>query len=69
MVTRTKESISCCRLHCGKAREAADKIAANGDYDLIFVDLPGTVEPSGVFRTIINMDYVLTPTTPDLIIM
>ena len=52
-----------------KAREAADELAANGDYDLIFVDLPGTVESTGVFRTIVNMDYVLTPTTPDLIIM
>lgn len=30
-----------------KAREAADKLAANGDYDLIFVDLPGTVESTG----------------------
>lgn len=52
-----------------KAREAADDLAANGDYDLILVDLPGTVESTGVFRTIVNMDYVLTPTTPDLIIM
>ena len=52
-----------------KAREAADELAASGDYDLIFVDLPGTVESTGVFRTIVNMDYVLTPTTPDLIIM
>ena len=31
-----------------KAREAADAIAASGDYDLIFVDLPGTVESTGV---------------------
>lgn len=52
-----------------KAREAADKLAASGDYDLIFVDLPGTVESTGVFRTIVNMDYVLTPTILDLIIM
>lgn len=52
-----------------KAREAADTIAASGDYDLIFVDLPGTVESTGVFRTIVNMDYVLTPTIPDLIVM
>lgn len=64
-----EESLSYCRSHCGKAREAADELAANGDYDLIFVDLPGTVESTGVFRTIVNMDYVLTPTTPDLIIM
>lgn len=27
-----------------KAREAADGLAASGNYDLIFVDLPGTVE-------------------------
>ncbi len=52
-----------------KAREAADELAASGDYDLIIVDLPGTVESTGVFRTIINMDYVLTPTIPDLIVM
>lgn len=30
-----------------KAREAADELAASGDYDLIFVDLPGTVESTG----------------------
>lgn len=45
------------------------RLAASGDYDLIFVDLPGTVESTGVFRTIVNMDYVLTPTVPDLIVM
>lgn len=27
-----------------KAREAADGLAASGNYDLIFVDLSGTVE-------------------------
>ena len=52
-----------------KAREAADELAASGDYDLIFVDLPGTVESTGVFRTIVYLDYVLAPTTSDLIIM
>ena len=52
-----------------KAREAADRLAASGDYDLIIVDLPGSVESAGVFRTIVNMDYVLTPTVPDLIVM
>lgn len=50
----------------GKPRTS---LPPSGDYDLIFVDLPGTVESTGVFRTIVNMDYVLTPTTPDLIIM
>ena len=40
-----------------------------GDYDLIFVDLPGTVESTGVFRTIVNMDYVLYSHRSDLIVM
>ena len=52
-----------------KAREAADKLAEEHVLDIVFVDLPGTVESTGVFRTIVNMDYVLTPSLPDLIVM
>ena len=52
-----------------KAREAADKLAEEHVLDIVFVDLPGTVESTGVFRTIVNMDYVLTPSIPDLIVM
>lgn len=39
-----------------KARDAADKLAKEGDYDLIIVDLPGTVNSRGVFNTIVNSD-------------
>lgn len=32
------------------ARDAAEKLKKNGDYDLIVVDLPGTVNSSGVIQ-------------------
>ena len=51
------------------ARQTADELAAGGDYDLIIVDLPGTVNSRGVLNTIVNMDYVLTPIVPDRIVM
>ena len=47
------------------ARDAAEKLMNNGNYDLIIVDLPGTVNSSGVINTIVNMDYVITPIIPD----
>ncbi len=51
------------------ARETADKLVESGDYDLIIVDLPGTVNSAGVISTIVNMDYVITPIVPDRIVM
>lgn len=36
---------------------------------MIVVDLPGTVNSSGVINTIVNMDYVITPIIPDRIVM
>ena len=51
------------------ARDAAGKLMKSGNYDLIIVDLPGTVNSSGVINTIVNMDYVLTPIIPDRIVM
>ena len=50
------------------ARDAAEKLMNNGNYDLIIVDLPGTVNSSGVINTIVNMDYVITPIIPDRIV-
>lgn len=38
-------------------------------YDLVLVDLPGTMNSQGVFTTIVNMDYVLTPIIPDRMAM
>lgn len=51
------------------AHDAAEKLMKNGSYDLVIVDLPGTVNSSGVISTIINMDYVITPIIPDRIVM
>ena len=65
MRERDKKAISAAE----KAREAADKLAEKENLDIVFVDLPGTVQSTGVFRTIVNMDYVLTPSIPDLIVM
>lgn len=44
-------------------------IEAIPDLDIILVDLPGSLSSDGVFKTIINMDYVLTPIVADRIVM
>lgn len=45
------------------AKETACKFIDRSEvsYDLALFDLPGTVNTTGVFQTIINMDYVFTP--------
>lgn len=53
-----------------KARDAIDKLLGeNGELDIILVDLPGSATSGGIFSTIINMDYVLTPVVADRMIM
>lgn len=54
-----------------QARETADKLIEESKehYDLVIIDLPGTVKSQGVFRTIVNMDYVVTPITADRMVM
>ena len=32
-------------------------------YDLVLTDLPGTVNAAGVFRSLVNMDYLFVPVT------
>lgn len=53
--------------------EARTKIGelleVNPNLDIILVDLPGSLSSEGVFKTIINMDYVLTPIVADRIVM
>jgi cellulose biosynthesis protein BcsQ len=41
----------------------------NRDYDVIFVDLPGSISSKGVLQTIVHMDYVLTPIVADRMVM
>lgn len=54
-----------------QAREVADQFIRDKwqNYDLILSDLPGTMEAAGVFRTILNMDFVLTPIIADRMVM
>ena len=38
-------------------------------YDLVLVDLPGTVNATGVFQSIVNMDYLFVPVTQNRMVM
>lgn len=51
------------------AREVAANLAAKGAYDVIFIDMPGTMDANGVLPTIFSSDYVLTPIVADNIVM
>lgn len=44
-------------------------MAAKADFDIVFIDLPGSMDISGVLQTIFNVDYVLTPIAADNFVM
>jgi cellulose biosynthesis protein BcsQ len=54
-----------------RAREDAEAFLKSSPeyYDLVIVDLPGTVNSQGVFTAIVNMDYVITPIIADRMVM
>jgi cellulose biosynthesis protein BcsQ len=54
-----------------QARDAADNFleASGAAIDVVFFDLPGTVNARGIFKSIINMDCVFTPIVPDRMAM
>lgn len=54
-----------------EAKEAADLFLENSDldYDVVFFDLPGTVNTSGIFKSLMNMDYIFTPIVSDRMVM
>lgn len=54
-----------------QAKETAYDFIDKSDieYDVVFVDLPGTVNTTGVFQSIINMDYVFVPITQERMVM
>jgi cellulose biosynthesis protein BcsQ len=54
-----------------RAREEADNFIESSEtpVDVVFFDLPGTVNAKGIFRSIINMDYIFTPVIPDRMAM
>lgn len=41
----------------------------NREFDVIFFDLPGTVNSQGVLDSLSNMDYIFTPIISDLLVL
>jgi cellulose biosynthesis protein BcsQ len=54
-----------------EAKDAEDSFLETSDttVDVVFFDLPGTVNAKGIFKSIINMDYIFTPIMPDRMAM
>lgn len=52
-----------CRVE--QAPDVATELSESGGYDLIFFDLPGTVNSSGILRTVARMDYIFAPVSAD----
>ncbi len=54
-----------------EAKEVADKFLEDSDmeYDIVFFDLPGTVNTTGIFKSLMNMDYIFTPIVADWMVM
>lgn len=42
---------------------------AENEIDVVFFDLPGTVNAKGIFKSIVNMDYIFTPIVSDRMAM
>ena len=51
------------------AIETAGEMMKQQDFDIIFFDLPGTMNNKGTMRTIAHMDYVFCPITADRVVM
>ncbi len=53
------------------ALEAAERMAADAtnDLDIIFFDLPGTVNAPGIIKALAGMDYIFTPIVADRVVM
>ena len=52
-----------------KASETAKALLQKGKYDIIFFDLPGTVNKEGVIYTLSLMDYIFSPISADRVVL
>ena len=52
-----------------KAPETAKALMSKGNYDIIFFDLPGTVNKEGVIYTLSLMDYIFSPISADRVVL
>lgn len=52
-----------------KASETAKALLDKGKYDVIFFDLPGTINKEGVIHTLSMMDYIFAPISADRVVL
>lgn len=52
-----------------KAAEMARALVEMDKYDLIFLDLPGTVNAEGILYTLSKMDYIFCPISADRVVL
>ena len=54
-----------------EAIQTADKYLASAgmDYDVVFFDLPGTVNSEGVINSLSGVDYIFTPIAADRVVL
>jgi len=66
-----KKAYPVIRANPDEAKDVADNFLESSDtaIDVVFFDLPGTVNAKGIFKSIINMDYIFTPIMPDRMAM
>jgi cellulose biosynthesis protein BcsQ len=49
---------------------ANELVKANeSPFDVVFLDLPGTVQSAGILQTMMNLDYMFCPITTDRLVM
>jgi cellulose biosynthesis protein BcsQ len=47
----------------------AEKLQKDDDLDFIFFDLPGTMNTTGIVKTLAAMDYIFTPMSADRVVL
>lgn len=52
-----------------KALSDAEKLCAQGEYDFIFFDLPGTLNNLDLITALANMDYIVAPIAADRVVL
>ena len=52
-----------------RAIDDAERITGQAAFDLVFFDLPGTVNNPSVIRALSNMDYIIAPISADRVVL
>lgn len=52
-----------------RAIDDADRITEQADFDIVFFDLPGTVNNPSVIKALTNMDYIFAPISADRLVL